>query len=620
MTPEINKAKRGIHERKEEPEQSRVSKDISRADTTEQSKVSKDISKAVKLTNLFISLPSSTSQLLLLVALSLIFATLLSFIETSNVFQAFLTSFLIIVVPATLSALLFRILRSVMLKRSLFLMLIAALCYTVIYTVYFTTGSINLLALGFSAVALIVFLCSYYIFRLRYSAVVLTLIQLFFFSLMLYYTQYITAAPRDLFLKLAVTSFIFSVFVYLLLYFINAPIKKAFSVSGTKAFSLFVSQWLYESKDLDAEFDRIGVYSDTYVDSLLVKNTEGSCLITSPQVHFGPFGNLGGSDFPALMSQELEKKVDCSIVMHGACTHDYNPTTNEQLTNLTGPLNSFVLSSQKHLVPAKFAFARTHYGHASASHLILDKTVLSSFSRHPNTTEDMDYGLGLLLREIGTKDFKTTMIADEHNAETGEITQFLLGSPEASEYAGAMRALHDSLEKAKPDTAKFAFVKFNRPEYREHGISGNGISMFCFISKSSSVVYVIFDANGITSETKSRLEEKLKKYFKNAVIMSTDTHLLNKVSGVVNPMGGSSEESTSLIENDIMENAAKLLKSATPFTCASATVPIRIKVFGPQQSLKLIGTVNAIVAVTKLVLPLILILGTLFALWALSLI
>ena len=79
MTPEIRKAKSGIHEKEEEPEQS---------------KVSKDISKAVKLTNLFISLPSSTSQLLLLVALSLIFATLLSFIETSNVFQAFLTAFL----------------------------------------------------------------------------------------------------------------------------------------------------------------------------------------------------------------------------------------------------------------------------------------------------------------------------------------------------------------------------------------------------------------------------------------------------------------------------------------------------------------------------------------------
>jgi len=583
------------------------------------SSVSGDISRAVKLTNLFISLPSSTFQIIVLAALSLIFATILSYIEGSNVFKALLTSFLIITVPALLSALFFRVFRGIILKRSLFLMMLASLGYMLTYALYFTIGSINLLVIGFSVVALIVFLCSYYIFRLRYSAVIFTLIQLFFFSLMLYYVQYITTAPHDLFLKLAITSLIFSLIIYAFLYFINAPLKKAFSVSGTKAFSMFVSQWLYESKDLDAEFDRIGTYADTYVDSLLIRNGQGTCLITSPQVHFGPFGNLGGSNFPALMSRELEKKVDCSIVMHGACTHDYNPTTTAQLTNITGPLNSFILSSEKQLKQAKFSFIRTQFNNATASHLMLNDYVLSTFSRHPNTTEDMDYGLGLLLREIGTKDFRTAMIADEHNAETGEITQFLLGSQEASEYIGAMRALHSAVRSAKPEPARFAFMKLNKPEYAQYGIGGNGISLFCFISKSSSVVYVVFDSNGVTVDMKSRLEARLKAHFKNVVIMSTDTHILNKVSGVVNPMG-TSEEGITQIENEIVENAVQLIPSASKFTCTAATVPIRIKVFGPQQSLKLIGTVNATVSVAKLILPLILILGTLLTLWALSLI
>ncbi|MCX8200189.1 MAG: DUF2070 family protein [Candidatus Micrarchaeota archaeon] len=588
--------------------------------TARQSKVSSDISKAVKLTNLFIKLPSVGLQLFVLFAFSLIFATILSYIEGTNVFQAFFTSFLIISVPAALSALLFRILRGVLLKRSFFLMLIASLLYMAIYILYFMTHSINFLVLGFSAIALIVFLSSYYILGLRYSAVALSIIQLFFFSVMLYYAEYITAAPKDLFLKLVVTSVIFSAFTYVLIYFINAPIKKAFSVSGTKALSMFVSQWLYESKDLDAEFDRIGVYTDTNVDALLVKNASGTCLITSPQVHFGPFGNLGGSDFPALISKDVEKYVDCSIVMHGACTHDYNPATTEQLANITGPLASFIHTSKPQLRPAKFSFVRTKCYDATASHLILGDAVLSSFSRHPYTTEDMDYGLGLLLREIGTKDFKAVLIADEHNAETGEITQFLLGSPEASEYIGAMRALHTAAKDVKAESAKFAFVKFNRPEYKEHGISGNGISMFCFISKSNSVVYVVFDSNGVTVDMKSRIESLLRNYFDNVVIMSTDTHFLNKVSGVINPMGAASGGAESLIEKDLTENAKRLLAEASPFTCAAATIPVRVKVFGPQQSLKLIGTVNAIVSVAKVALPLILVLGTLLALWALSLI
>ncbi|MGB9635505.1 MAG: DUF2070 family protein [Candidatus Micrarchaeia archaeon] len=579
--------------------------------------VSKDISKAVGITKYFLSLPSSRYIFVILCALSIVFALAFAYMTQVSIVQALLSSFLLIVFPATLAALIFRLTRGILLKRSMFLMFIASFLYMIVYLVYFYTKDINIIILGYSIIFLIVFMCSYYIFRLKYSGVVLSIIQLFFFSVMLYYLELITSSPKDMLLKLSVASFILSVFAYILIYLINAPLKRAFSIPGMHAFSLFASQWLYESKDLEKEFDRIGTYVNTYVDALLIKNNDGKYLITIPHVHFGPFGNLGGSEFTYLISSSLEKNkiTDGVAVLHGACTHDYNPTTSKQLANLTSPLKEFIANAELH--KPKVCFVKTTHGKAIASHLVINSSVLSTFSRYPYTTEDMDFGLGLLLREIGTKRFATCMIADEHNSETGEITQFLVGTHEADEYVSSMRAFINSHSKLKMENARFAFKKLNDEKYQTYGVVGkNGISLFCIITRSNSVLYVVFDSNGITNTAKSYLEKKLSKYFNNIVVMTTDTHTLNKVSGIVNPV---EIEDVVSLEDDLTEAAKYLLAHASSFQYSAKTIPVRVKVFGQAQSLKLIGTINATISILKLILPLILLFSALITLWALSL-
>ena len=578
--------------------------------------VGRDVSQAVGLTKYFVSLPRSRHQALIIALISIALAGLLAYVLGMGWLEAALSGFLLILIPAVMSALMFRILRSVMLKRSMFLMLIASLLYFMIYAVFFITSSLDLLILGYSGIFIIVFLGAYFVFRLRYSAIALSMVQLFFFGLMLYYLSFITSSPSDLLPKLALASLIFASLSYVLIYIINAPLKKAFSISSSRAFSMFVSQWLYDSKDLEKEFDRIGAYSNTYIDALYLRNSSGTCLISIPQVHFGPFGSLGGSDFTTQIARSLEGQgIGCAVVMHGACTHDQNPTTSAQLRRITDPLSKFIREAESSASPAMMAFVETKHASASARHLILNDSVLSSFSRHPQTTEDMDFGLGLLLREMGRSRFGCSMIADEHNAETGEITQFLLGSDEAHEYVCAMEELRGCRLPALR-VAKAGFGNAYGPD-GAHGIGGNGVSVVCLTVGRTSVVYVIIDANGITIEAKRAFESALHKHFTHAVIMTTDTHALNKVSGVVNPFGS---EDYSHIIGHIAEKAASFKRSASPFKCYAKTVEARVKIFGPRQSLKLIGTVNSIVAMTKLVAPLLILFGALFAVWALSMI
>lgn len=586
--------------------------------------IDEEVSHAIKVTDYLVSLPSLIKQYLILIVFMGIFGVLLSQILNYPIMQGILSSFLILVVPTILSALTLRILRRVPLKRSFFLMLVMCLFYMLIYTLYFITSDINVLILGLSAIFILLFLILYYVFILRYSAFIFSLAQLFFFIVMFYYvvfnvttiTSFSQQAIDGLLIKLLITSLIFSFFIYFLFYILNAPMKKAFSISVTKVFSLFISQWINDSKDLEKEFERIGIFMESYIDVLLFKNSKGKCLVTIPQVHFGPFGNLGGSDYPNQMSQILEKYVDCSIVFHGACTHDQNPTSSSRIGEVTEPLISFISDNYDNLNKSKIGFTSCEYHKTKSAHLLFDDAILSSFSRYPNTTEDMEFGLGLLLREKAKKYREKSFIADQHNSDTGKITQFLLGSKEASEYLNAMDCLEDKIKKIKLERCKFNFAKLHKPYFPSAGISNNGIGMFCFVSKNTSILYVVIDSNSVNNDIKSAIENKLNQVFDEVIITTTDSHSLNKVSGVINP---ASVKEMDVLLDDLTFLAKDLKSNASEFTMVSKTLPIKIKVFGPHQSLKLIGVVNSLMSVLKFIVPLLFIFGILFALYILSL-
>jgi putative membrane protein len=355
---------------------------------------------------------------------------------------------------------------------------------------------------------------------------------------------------------------------------------------------------------------------ESYVDVLLFKNSKGKCLITIPQVHYGPFGNLGGSDYPYQLSQIFEKYVDCSIVFHGACTHDQNPTSSNRIDEITHPVISFISDNYENFNKSKVGFVSYEYHKTTNSHLFFDDAVLSSFSRFPHTTEDMDFGLGLLLREKGKKYKEKSFILDAHNSDTGKITQFLLGSKEASEYLNSMDFLNEKISELKMEKCKFNYIKFHKPYFSKAGISNNGIGMFCFVSKKKSMVYLILDSNSINNEVKTAIESKLKQLFDIVLINTTDSHSLNKISGVINP---AKFEEMDVLLDDLYSTLKELKENVSDFEMVSETIPIKVKVFGPYQSLKLIGVINALLSVLKFTVPLIFIFGILLALYILSL-
>ena len=97
--------------------------------------------------------------------------------------------------------------------------------------------------------------------------------------------------------------------------------------------------------------------------------------------------------------------------------------------------------------------------------------------------------------------------------------------------------------------------------------------------------------------------------------MTTDTHQINTVRGVLNPLGTERRGDVMMAVRRLFYEAKSRLEEVR---FDSAEERFRIKVFGTGQSAEIASTINAVVAILRVALPLILIASAVILLWALG--
>jgi len=198
------------------------------------------------------------------------------------------------------------------------------------------------------------------------------------------------------------------------------------------------------------------------------------------------------------------------------------------------------------------------------------------------------------------------MVIDQHNAETGDITSFEPGSPVGYRY---MEAIKDAISK-KPVLNPLKIGVASRGA--DSAVIGRAGIKVAVLSSEPEYVIVLIDSNGVTpafrekiSEAVSSLGKTMGRWFAVGVF-TTDTHQTNMVRGVLNPLRD--EENTMSLITDAVKEAATSMEDAEYF---QDTRWFDIRVLGAKQSIEVISTVNSIVAVAKITLPLVFIGGVL---------
>jgi putative membrane protein len=243
--------------------------------------------------------------------------------------------------------------------------------------------------------------------------------------------------------------------------------------------------------------------------------------------------------------------------------------------------------------------------------------LFAPLTRAPRTTEDVEFSVGLAIRNYAlAKGAGEALVVDAHNAETGEIIKVESGNPISFEY---MEAVADALARGGREAPFRAGFAGDAMEDLRSSIGAAGMQAAVFECGGKKLAYLLFDANGTTPEFRRELIDAASAMGMDCCeVLTTDTHSVNKVGGVLNPVGGRHAD-----RDEIRRRAEQALKAADAGlseteVAGSLELVKGVKVFGVAQSSELLGTINSIVAIVRVVAPLLLVAAAAATLWAMT--
>ncbi len=590
--------------------------------------------EALVLSKYFVTLPHPAKTTLMIVAVSFLFGVLFGVARNtaaspfeflaSGIEGLFLLAF-----PAILSSAgLFLMRRKAIFRRSVFLGLITTVLYGLFYLVSFALAGVwpassNLIYVGFGFAFVLWYFMLLLAFDFRKTAFLFATMQMVLFAVFLlaHGGPGAGASLQGLLIRIYLASFVLLAALYVLFYVVSAPMKKNLGVSGMDALSMFSSQWLYGEKDLEEAFDWLGEEAETLVWVGRFEGRRNHALFVVPYIHFGPFGNLGGSEFTWMISEALSQrqpgwagaKHDV-FVFHGTATHDLNPVLSGEIGKVVGACQKVIRGLK--MASARMDFSSCRVGTVRAAAFRINDSAFVSYSRAPRTTEDVSLGLGLALMENAKRACRSVCVVDEHNAETGDISSVEVGSPIGFEMLDATSRLFSS--RAKQSRFLFGCASGSLPL---DTIGKNGIRLALFSRKRKMNAILLIDSNGIVPAFRSDLIELLSAlgnehgFSCRGEVMTTDTHQINAVQGVLNPVGTERRGDLMMAVRRLFSDARGRMEEVK---FDSGSERFRLKVFGAGQSAEIASTINAVVAILRVALPLILIVSAALLLWALG--
>ena len=587
--------------------------------------MTKSINSAVGLTKILISLPPTRILLLSIFILGILFGILTNLSAYSGVNLVLRGSFeglYLLSIPALLSALTIKLMiRRIEFKKIVATTLVGELIYALTYFLSLLISNYNLEYSQFAVFigSAFAFALWYYIarivFGMKWKGFLFAIVQSIFHILFLSSSAIISfeTGPYDIIFKFYVSIFILLGALYLFFTIINAPMKKTFGYTSLDAISMFLAQWLYEKKDIEKAFEQVGERARTILSMHVFERKKDRIFFVTPYIHYGPFGNLGGSDFSYSIARELKKRHGAkSFLFHGTVTHDLNPSSSGEIEEILDACDKCLKNCKP--TDAKVSLRRGAFNECSAEVLTFNDSSLVGLSRAPEVTEDINFGLGLALISKSEQFVNNTMVVDMHNADTGEITSFEPGTQEGYNY---LMAVEDAFSQKEENKMPLK-VGINLRTVSSESVGKGGIKIAIF-SSSPEYVLILIDSNGITPGFNEKIVKEIKKLGKQykhdweVGIFTTDTHRVNAVQGVTNPL-----EEDETIFNEIKTGVLEAMYDIQPAKFYSAKRWFDIDVLGPRQSLEIVSTVNSIVAVSKIIAPLIIFAAVVTIIWILS--
>ncbi|MBQ2666921.1 DUF2070 family protein, partial [Methanobrevibacter sp.] len=403
-------------------------------------------------------------------------------------------------------------------------------------------------------------------------------------------------------IKALVASVIFVLAIYAFIKVIASPFKKNLGIGVLDLLSLFIAHMNEGSNSLEGLFENMSEAIDTIVTFISFKTENGiKALFISPSVHPGPLGDLGGSNMPTLLANKFDH---FTMVAHGPSTHDFNPIAVSEIDKIENSVKKGLKTVEYSNEASKFVRYNAKKAHIGVQFFNKGMVILSTFA--PEAVDDIEFGVGLTMMMQSRSHCNVTdsVIVDCHNsftAESGEV------------YPGNAEVFHliDAIDKINPEEDKYEMkvgcYENNMDTLEKHdGIGESGIKTMVVEVGGQRTAYVLFDSNNMEIGFRKEIMDAVDDLEIDEIeVMTTDTHTVNTFSRGYNPIG--IVKRPEIIEY-VKLSINEAIKDLEKVEVGTGTEKIEnLNTFGPNNSTELISTISSVVAVSKIIAPVLLI-------------
>jgi putative membrane protein len=375
----------------------------------------------------------------------------------------------------------------------------------------------------------------------------------------------------------------------ILIWMIEQPLKRAFKIRGLAFINAFIAHLTDGgSQGMEDFFREIG--EGIYVPQVSFFFSRGRArpvIFTVPNLHPGPMGEIGGGNLPKVLHDYFSPEE--TFVAHGCATHDFNLVSDTEI----GKVISAMQKSRTGLAYTAAAgkSGRVTHGSVKVLYQRFGDSVLLVTSRSPERTEDLDFSIGMTIMAEGHRWFPHVAVVDAHNCMTDLSSPVLLATHTATEY---LQAAIDAMEDCRSMRMyPFRIGAAHHPVSfsREQGFGDLGIQVMAVEVENQKTAYILIDGNNVAAGAREVLLEQALTLVDHAEIMTTDSHVVNTITGK-NPVGMA--VSARKIVPEMMQAIHDALQDLSPSETAAATAQCEnVVVFGSNRIVQMASTVNA---------------------------
>ncbi|MBO6124050.1 MAG: DUF2070 family protein [Methanobrevibacter sp.] len=427
---------------------------------------------------------------------------------------------------------------------------------------------------------------------------ILILVMYILISFLFVDTSFIGPVLLQVLIKAFIASIIFVLAIYAFITIIASPFKKNLGIGVLDLLSLFIAHMNEGSNSLEGLFENMSEAIDTIVTFVSFRTENGiKALFISPSVHPGPLGDLGGSNMPTLLANKFDH---FTMVAHGPSTHDFNPIAVSEIDKVESAVKKGLKRVTYSPNASKFIRYNSEKANIGVQFFNEGMVILSTFA--PEAVDDIEFGVGLTMMAQSRSrcNVEDSIIVDCHNSFTPESGEVLPGNAEVFQ-------IIDVIDKIDPNRESYEIkvgcCSNNMGDLgKEEGIGESGLKTMIIEVDNQRTAYVLFDSNNMERGFRQEIMEAVNGLDIDEIeVMTTDTHTVNTLSRGYNPVGiAKREEIIEYVKISIKE----AIKDLEKVEVGTGTEKIlNLNTFGPKNSTELISTISSVVAVSKIIAP-----------------